>query len=217
MNALAIRVALADDHPVIRLGVRSALDEAPAIQCIGAVADSTELVALLEREPCDVVVTDYAMPGGAFGDGLELLGYLAQHFPALRVVVMTGLDQPGLIHKLDASDVAGIVSKSDDLSQVQAAVMAVYAHRRYHSPAVVELLRRKEQRRVTALSPKEVEVVRLFLEGLSITEIAARLDRKKQTVSTQKVNAMRKLGIERDAELYSFAADLGLKTVEPPR
>ncbi len=217
MNSLAIRVALADDHPVIRLGVRSTLDEAPAIQCIGAVADSTELVALLEREPCDVLVTDYAMPGGAFGDGVAMLGYLAQHFPALRVVVMTGLDQPGLIHKLDSSDVAGIVSKSDDLSQVQAAVMAVYANRRYHSPAVVELLRRKEQRRVTALSPKEVEVVRLFLEGLSITEIATRLDRKKQTVSTQKVNAMRKLGIERDAELYSFAADLGLKTVEPPR
>ncbi|HGM5876234.1 TPA: LuxR C-terminal-related transcriptional regulator [Stenotrophomonas maltophilia] len=202
---------------MIRLGVRSTLDEAPAIQCIGAVADSTELVALLEREPCDVLVTDYAMPGGAFGDGVAMLGYLAQHFPALRVVVMTGLDQPGLIHKLDSSDVAGIVSKSDDLSQVQAAVMAVYANRRYHSPAVVELLRRKEQRRVTALSPKEVEVVRLFLEGLSITEIATRLDRKKQTVSTQKVNAMRKLGIERDAELYSFAADLGLKTVEPPR
>ena len=131
MNSLAIRVALADDHPVIRLGVRSALDEAPAIQCIGAVADSTELVALLERESCDVLVTDYAMPGGAFGDGLELLGYLAHHFPALRVVVMTGLDQPGLIHKLDASGAAGIVSKSDDLSQVQAAVMAQEADRQH--------------------------------------------------------------------------------------
>ncbi len=217
MNSLAIRVALADDHPVIRLGVRSALEEAPAIQCIGAVADSSELVALLKREPCDVLVTDYAMPGGAFGDGLELLGYLMLHFPSLRIVVMTGLDQPGLIHRLDSSGVAGIVSKSDDLSQVQAAVMAAYAHRRFHSPAVTELLRRREQRRVTVLSPKEVEVVRLFLEGLSITEIATRLDRKKQTVSTQKVNAMRKLGVERDAELYSFAPDLGLKTVDRQR
>ncbi|MBA0428740.1 MULTISPECIES: response regulator transcription factor [Stenotrophomonas] len=215
MTQLAIRVALADDHPVIRLGVQSALQEAPAIQCIGAVADSTELVALLEREPCDVLVTDYAMPGGAFGDGLELLGYLSHHFPALRVVVMTGLDQPGLIHKLDTSGVSGIVSKADDLSQVQAAVMAVYANRRYHSPAVAELLRRKEQRRVTALSPKEVEVVALFIQGLSITQIAAHLDRKKQTVSTQKVNAMRKLGVERDAELYSFAAELGLKPGAP--
>ncbi len=217
MNQLAIRVALADDHPVARLGMQSALEEAPAIHCIGAAADSTELVSLLERSPCDVLVTDYAMPNGAFGDGLELLGYLALHFPSLRIVVMTGLDQPALIHKIDASGVSGIVKKSEDSSQVLAAVMAVYAHRRYHSPAVVDLLRRKEPRRVTELSPREVEVVRLFLEGLSITEIAARLGRKKQTVSTQKVTAMRKLGIERDAELYSLAADLGLKDPDPQR
>ncbi|KAG0730797.1 hypothetical protein G6F23_015939 [Rhizopus arrhizus] len=73
------------------------------------------------------------------------------------------------------------------------------------------MLDRREQRRVTALSPREQEVVELFIAGLSVAEIARKLDRKKQTVSTQKNNAMRKLGIERDAELLTFAADLGLK------
>ncbi|VUL62762.1 response regulator transcription factor [Stenotrophomonas maltophilia] len=217
MNSLAIRVALADDHPVIRLGVRKILESVPTIHCVGAVADSTELVALLEREPCDVLVTDYAMPGGAFGDGLELLGYLMLHFPSLRIVVMTGLDQPGLIHRLDGSGVAGILSKSDDLGQIEAAVMAAYAHRRYHSPSVVDMMRHREQRRVTTLSPKELEVVALFLDGLTVTEIAQRLKRKKQTVSTQKVNAMRKLGIVKDSEIFSFAADLGLKETDPKR
>ncbi|HIE1458984.1 response regulator transcription factor [Stenotrophomonas maltophilia] len=217
MNSLAIRVAVADDHPVIRLGVRKILESVPTIHCVGAVADSTELVALLEREPCDVLVTDYAMPGGAFGDGLELLGYLMQHFPSLRIVVMTGLDQPGLIHRLDGSGVAGILSKSDDLGQIEAAVMAAYAHRRYHSPSVVDMMRNREQRRVTTLSPKELEVVALFLSGMTVTEIAERLKRKKQTVSTQKVNAMRKLGIVKDAEMFSFAADLGLKETDPKR
>lgn len=217
MNSLAIRVAVADDHPVIRLGVRRTLEEAPAIQCIGAVADSTELVALLEREPCDVLVTDYAMPGGAFGDGLELLGYLTLHFPSLRIVVMTGLDQPGLIHRLDDSGVAGILSKSDDPSQIKAAVMAAYAHRRYYSPSVMDMMRHREQRRVSTLSPKELEVVALFLDGMTVTEIAQRLKRKKQTVSTQKVNAMRKLGIVKDSEIFSFAADLGLKETDPKR
>ncbi|PSD31975.1 DNA-binding response regulator [Stenotrophomonas maltophilia] len=139
MIQLAIRVALADDHPVIRLGVKSALDEAPAIHCIGAATDSTGLVALLEREPCDVLVTDYAMPGGIHGDGLELLAYLRTHFPQLRVVVMTGLEQPSLLNRLDALGVPGILSKGDDLHHVQAAVMAVYAHRRYLSPSVAEL------------------------------------------------------------------------------
>lgn len=212
MTQLAIRVALADDHPVIRLGVQSALDEAPALHCIGAVADSTQLVELLQREPCDVLVTDYAMPGGLHGDGLELLDYLQAHFPQLRVVVMTGLDQPALLHQLNARAVPGIVSKGDDLQHVQAAVMAVYAHRRYLSPGVAELLKRKERRRVTALTPREQEVVALFISGLSVAEIALKLDRKKQTVSTQKINAMRKLGIESDAELHTFAVDLGLRS-----
>lgn len=210
MNQLAIRVALADDHPVIRLGVKSALDEAPAIHCVGAATDSTSLVALLEREPCDVLVTDYAMPGGIRGDGLELLAYLRTHFPQLGVVVMTGLEQPSLLNRLDALGVPGILSKGDDLHHVQAAVMAVYAHRRYLSPSVAELLQRKEVRRVTALSEREQEVVALFISGLSVAEIAERLGRKKQTVSTQKINAMRKLGVERDAELLKFASDLGL-------
>lgn len=210
MTDLHIRVALADDHPVIRLGVQSALDEAPAIHCIGTASNSTELVALLRREPCDVVVTDYAMPGGAHGDGLELLDYLYTHFPQLRVVVMTGLEQSGLLHRLDALAVPGILSKGDDLQHVQAAVMAAYANRRYVSPSVAELLQRREMRRVTQLSEREQEVVALTIEGLSIGEIAARLDRKKQTVSTQKINAMRKLGIDNDAQLHKFAVDLGL-------
>jgi len=211
MTQLSIRVAVADDHPVIRLGVQSVLDEAPALHCIGAVQDSTELVALLQREPCDVLVTDYAMPGGAHGDGLALLDFLAAHFPQLRIVVMTGLDQPSLLNRLDAHGVHGIVSKGDDLQHVQSAVMAAYANRRFLSPSVAGMLDRREQRRVTALSPREQEVVELFIAGLSVAEIARKLDRKKQTVSTQKNNAMRKLGIERDAELLTFAADLGLK------
>lgn len=210
MIQLAIRVALADDHPVIRLGVQSALDQAPAIHCIGAVEDSTALVALLEQADCDVVVTDYAMPGGAYGDGLELLAYLRQHFAQLRIVVMTGLDHPSLLNRLDALGVSGILSKGDDLHHVQAAVMAVYAHRRYFSPSVAELLQRKEARRVTELSPREKEVVALFVNGLTVAEIAARLDRRKQTVSTQKMNAMRKLNATNDAELHKFAVDLGL-------
>ncbi|KRG52529.1 response regulator [Stenotrophomonas beteli] len=211
MTPLAIRVALADDHPVIRLGVRSALDEAPAIHCIGTASNSTELMELLQREACDVVVTDYAMPGGAYGDGLELLDYLHARFPQLRVVVMTGLDQPSLLAALDARAVPGILSKGDDLQHVQAAVMAAYAQRRYVSPSVAQVLNDKERRRVTELSPSEQRVIALFISGLSIAEIAAQLDRKKQTISTQKINAMRKLGIARDAELFTLAADLGLK------
>ncbi|MDA5336824.1 response regulator transcription factor [Stenotrophomonas maltophilia] len=211
MTQLDIRVAVADDHPVIRLGVQSVLDEAPAIHCIGAVADSTGLVELLRREPCHVLVTDYAMPGGEYGDGLELLAFLRADFPQLRIVVMTGMDQPGLLNRLEASAVSGVVSKGDDLQHVLAAVMAAYANRRYLSPSVAALVQHREQRRTVVLSAREQEVVALFVSGLTVAEIAQRLDRRKQTVSTQKINAMRKLGIDSDAELHLLAAELGLK------
>ncbi|MFL4617051.1 response regulator [Stenotrophomonas maltophilia] len=211
MNHLAIRVALADDHPVIRLGLRSALDEAPALHCIGAVSNSTELFALLRLEPCDVLVTDFAMPGGEHGDGLDMLRLLLATYPGLRIVVMTGLDQPGLLHQIEALGAHGILSKGDDLQHLPPAIMAVYAQRRYLSPSVAEVLQRKEARRVTVLSPREQEVVSLVIQGFSVAEIAIKLDRKKQTISTQKINAMRKLGVERDAELHKFAVELGLK------
>ena len=105
MSHPIIRVAIADDHPVIRMGIEAAIDEIPTLSCIGAVGDSSALVALLQQTACDVVVTDYAMPGGAFGDGLQLLDHLRTHFPDLRLIVMTGLDQPAMIQALHASGI----------------------------------------------------------------------------------------------------------------
>ncbi|MBA0098762.1 response regulator transcription factor [Stenotrophomonas indicatrix] len=211
MSMPRIRVAIADDHAVIRMGVEAALDEMSSAQVVGAVADSTALLALLARESCDVLVTDFAMPGGSDGDGLQLLRVLAQRFPQLRVIVMTGLDQPAIIQALYASGFPRILSKADDSSHVPAAVQAAMANRRYLSPSIVPLLPARHT--VTTqgvLSPREQEVIRLYLGGASINEIATQLGRRKQTISTQKTSAMRKLGAESDADLFRVAAELGL-------
>jgi two-component system, NarL family, captular synthesis response regulator RcsB len=211
MNQLAIGVVVADDHPVIRLGVENALAEAPAIHILGSADNSTALLDLLAALPCDVLVTDYAMPGGAHGDGLELLQLLAERFPDLGIVVMTGLDDPALVHQLQRNGVEQLVSKADGLQHVVAAVMAAYARRRYVSPSIAAAQPVHDgTRRVTTLSPREREVLALYVGGLSVTAIGLQLGLKKQTVSAQKSNAMRKLGVERDAELFLFAAELGL-------
>ena len=83
----SIHVVVADDHPLIRMAVESALDSIPALVHVGSAADSTELIALLDEHPCDVLVTDYAMPGGAHGDGLPLLHLLRERYPELQIVV----------------------------------------------------------------------------------------------------------------------------------
>lgn len=211
MNAPSFRVAVADDHPMVRMGIQSTLDDHPMIRVIGAVADSTELVALLDAQACDVLVTDFAMPGGVHGDGLQLLDFLQARYSALLIVVMTGIDQPVMIQAILSRGVAGLLSKADDVSHVAHAVTAAHAQRRYLSPTIAALSPTLPgQRRTVRLSPREQEVLQLYVQGLSITAIAERLQLRKQTVSTQKVSGMAKLGIERDADLFKHAAELGL-------
>jgi two-component system capsular synthesis response regulator RcsB len=212
----SIHVVVADDHPLIRVAVESALDSVPALVHVGSAADSTELIALLDGHPCDVLVTDFAMPGGAHGDGLPLLQMLRERYPELQIVVFTGLDQAAIVQALFEAGISHILSKADDVSHIAAAVMAAHAGRRYLSPSIAPLLpSRGTQRPTLALSPREREVLTLFVAGWSVNAIAEKLDRRKQTVSTQKVNGMAKLGIERDADLFKYAVELGLSATAP--
>lgn len=206
-----IQVIVADDHPVIRMGMEAVLDQSPTHALVGSAANSDELLALLDAHPCDVVVTDYAMPGGEHGDGLALIALLRRTWPALRIVVVTGLDQPAMIREIHAAGIDHIVSKSDDHRLIGDAVQAAYVNRRYFSPSVLPLIpARGSQRGSPALSPREREVVALLATGLTVNEVAERLGRRKQTISTQKVNAMAKLAIERDADLYKYVLEHGL-------
>lgn len=212
----SIYVVVADDHPLIRVAVESALDTVPALVHVGSAADSTELITLLDAHPCDVLVTDFAMPGGAHGDGLPLLQMLRERYPELQIVVFTGLDQAAIVQALFEAGISHILSKADDVSHIAAAVMAAHVGRRYLSPSIAPLLPlRGTQRPTLALSPREREVLTLFVAGWSVNAIAEKLDRRKQTVSTQKVNGMAKLGIERDADLFKYAVELGLSATAP--
>lgn len=211
-----IRVALADDHPVIRMGIEATLDDISTVKRIGSAADSTQLVALLDAQPCDILVTDFAMPGGEHGDGLELIGFLRQRYPHLRIVMLTSMDKAPLIRSLLANGIHAVLSKTDDMSHIRAALQAVHIGRRYFSPSIAQLMKSLPRMATVRLSERESEVISLYVNGESINAIAEKLQRSKQTISTQKVSAMRKLGIETDADLFKYAIELGL-TQKLPR
>jgi two-component system, NarL family, captular synthesis response regulator RcsB len=211
MDSDYIRVAVADDHPVIRMGIEAELEEIPTVRWIGSARDSSELVALLDAQPCDVLVTDYAMPGGAYGDGLELLSFIAGRYDELGIVVITAIDKPVLIRTLLSRGINSIVSKADAIAHVGPAVQAAHVGRRYHSPTIGNIVKAfADPKAMSRLSQREIEVITLFVSGASINEIAARLQRSKQTISTQKVNAMLKLGIEKEADLFKYAIETGM-------
>jgi two-component system capsular synthesis response regulator RcsB len=170
---------------------------------------------MLQAIECDVLVTDLAMPGGQYGDGLQLIDYLRRNFPNLPIVVLTMLANPALLKRLRDLGVTSVVNKSDDLSHIALAVQHVGRRMRYMSPSVKAVLdglrvNSAGKRDDSKLSRRELEVVRLFVSGMTIKEIAERLNRSIKTISTQKNAAMRKLGIDRDSELFQYAQSNGL-------
>jgi two-component system capsular synthesis response regulator RcsB len=210
-----IKVIIADDHPVILFGATQALNKFPEVDVIGQARQSTELVQLLQKEPCDVLVTDLAMPGGSYGDGMPLLGYIGRQFPRVKLVVLTMLENPALLKRLREVGVMSIINKADDMNHIGWAIQHVMRGQEYLGPSVKAALDSmglgaNGQQRSVILSKRELEVVRLFVSGMTITEIAGQLRRSIKTISTQKNTAMRKLGIERDSELFQYAQSNGL-------
>lgn len=215
MNAIKIRLVLADDHPTLIAGIQHALAGIPGIDIVGTARNSTEILELLSRTPCDILVTDYAMPGGEYGDGMTLLSFLRRRFPDLKIIVFTTVDNPAMVREITRIGVESVVNKVDDAEHLVSAIYAVHAGAVYVSPSanrepVQNPLRPANEQGTVQLTPRETEVVRLYVSGLSVNEIAEQLHRTKQTVSSQKTSAMRKLGIERDADLFRFAYETGL-------
>lgn len=218
-----IRVAIADDHPLLLAGLVHELQGQSDIRIVGSAANSTGLIELLERHAVDVIISDYAMPGGGYGDGITLFGLLRQRFPNVRLIALTIMSNADVIRSLLAQDVSCILSKADPLEYLTTALYAALAGKRYLSPGIEAIVHRHgiqdgtSTSRTRQLSTRELEVVRLFVSGLTISEIAARLNRSKQTVSTQKMSAMRKLRISRDADLikYGIEEHLTSRSAEP--
>ncbi|ETP61476.1 LuxR family transcriptional regulator [Burkholderia dolosa PC543] len=179
------------------------------IEVVAMVADTSMLIEKLDTSPCDVLVLDYVMPTGQYGDGLTLLAFLHRRYPKLRYVTVTMLNSPTVFRALQKLGVQCICSKSDALSHLVVAVHAAYSDGQYLSPSIASVLRKIDGVDVM-LSDRESEIVRLFREGYKVSEIAEKLHRSKKTISAQKLSAMRKLGITRDADLIRDDAVLGV-------
>lgn len=217
MDDFSIRVIVADDHPAIVDGLKASLGGHRTVNVTATAANSTELIAALNAGPCDVLISDYAMPGGDFGDGITLFSFLRRRYPNTRIVVLSMMDNPGVIRSLLKLGIQCILSKSDSTAHVLPAIHGAYADGRYFSPAIAKIVWQLdvEEPGTTKreLTTREAEVVRLFVAGQSINEIAATLRRSKQTISSQKSNAMKKLGIGSDTDLIKFM--LGVELARP--
>jgi len=212
-----LRVILADDHPFVLLGVRAALRAHRDITIVGEVTGPTSLINLLRSVPCDVLVTDLAMPeaNGTMGDGLHLIRRIRGEWPELRVVALTGLTNTAILSSVLSDGVVGIVNKTEAMSELVAAVRCAGDCRVHIGESVREALDKLGRTldgtwRIRRLSPREAEVIGLFAQGKSISEIAYVLGRDARTVSRQKRIAMAKLGVTNDPGLYAYVKANGV-------
>ncbi|SKC83911.1 two component transcriptional regulator, LuxR family [Burkholderia sp. CF099] len=217
MNAIRdFRIAIADDHPVIRHAVISALTGMPGFIVDAAVKSGNELLQLLSQGTWDLIITDLTM-GTAQDDidGLDLIARLRKRYPDIPVVVFTMLANDDVLIRVSRSGVAGIVDKREGIEEFRIAAREVMQHRRpYFSAKIRARLHRLDGNEKNggkpALTKKEMNVIRLFASGASLTEIARQVNRSVSTVATQKSTAMKKLHLETNADLVKYSQVNGL-------
>jgi len=218
--ARGLRILVADDHPLMLAGIDATFHRSDVASRVTLVENGSGIVAHLEQQPCDLLITDYSMPDPHCGDGLQLLSYLRRRFPKLRIIVLTLIDNPALLRSIIRLGIYSIVSKKDASSLVIKAVQGAMHGKPYRSPAIMAALAAATAKQAlhgtSLLSKRESEVLRLYAEGLSVTQISIHLKRSVKTISGQKKGAFNKLGIQHDAELFRYVFDSGLCAVSRP-
>jgi two-component system capsular synthesis response regulator RcsB len=211
-----LRTILADDHPVVLLGLRAVLQKDGRADIVGEAASADELWDLLAKTPCDLLITDYSMPAGKRGSGLALIEQLRRTYPDLPIIIVTMISNAALLKAMLDAGANGVLEKSFSTEELPEALQSIVRGRVYLGQSVINALNEHKVKVGEALlnwetlSPREAEVIRLYISGLSVTDIALRLSRSVKTVSTQRLNAMRKLGISSDADLYAYSKDSGM-------
>ena len=219
MTTPITRVVLADDHTLVRSGIRRILEAHPGFEVVGEAADGVEALALVRETVPDVIVLDLNMPGSG---GLDALPALKLAQPSLKVVVLSMHAGREYVSRAMKGGADAYLLKDSAVQDLVAAVEAVLVGRSYFSPSIqalmAELLRgeTREPSRGTTLTDREREVLGWLARGLSSKEVAQRLDISVRTVETHRANLMQKLGVKSVALLIQVALREGIIDASPP-
>jgi two-component system response regulator NreC len=209
-----IRVLIADDHTIVRSGVRLLLEAEPGIEVVGEALDGSEALALTEALQPDVVLMDIAMPGM---DGLEATRQIKARWPGINVLVLTMHRTNEYFFEMLKAGASGYVLKGAETSDLTNAVRVVGRGEVFLYPTMARRLVRayldQAERHAESgppLSPREKEILRMLAAGYSNKEIAERLVVSPSTVHTHRSNIMSKLGLNTRYELVQYARQHGL-------
>jgi DNA-binding NarL/FixJ family response regulator len=200
-----IRVLLADDHSIVRDGLKRILAATPDLQVAGEAADGDAALAAVKANDYDVVMLDMSMPGLS---GIDLIKRLKLERPRLRILVLSMHGESQYAARALKAGAAGYLNK-DSASEALLAALRKVAAGGVHigDAAAAGLLQAGDKPSHESLSDREFEVMRLLVEGLGPTEIGERLHLSVKTVSTHKTRILDKLGVGSTAELVRYAME----------
>ncbi|HYL79383.1 MAG TPA: response regulator transcription factor [Candidatus Acidoferrum sp.] len=212
-------IVLADDHHIVRQGLRSLLETEEGFAVVGETGDGLKVVDLVEQLRPDVLVLDLMMPGL---NGMEVTRQVAQRCPKTKVIILSMHANEAYVMEALRNGAVGYVLKDASTSEVVAAVREVTAGRHYLSRPLSERAIETYAQKAQAapldmsetLTSREREILQLAAESYSSTEIAARLGISPRTAETHRANLMRKLSLQSQTDLIRYAIRRGLLSVE---
>jgi DNA-binding NarL/FixJ family response regulator len=213
-----IRVLLADDHTLVRNGIRALLERVPEVQIVAEASDGREALRLIEGHQPDVALIDIAMPKL---HGLEVALRVAKDFPKVRVIILSMYAGEEYVWQALRSGATGYLLKSANTIDLEQAIKVVARGETYFSPPMTkQVIMDYEQRTdgkatlLERLTPRQREVLQLIAEGQTTKAIAQMLNVSVKTVETHRAQLMERLGIHDVAGLVRYAIRVGLVNLE---
>jgi DNA-binding NarL/FixJ family response regulator len=208
-----IRILIADDHAILRAGLKHLLSDATDIVVAGEAGNSTEALALARTVPCDALLLDMTMPGRS---GIELIRQIKTEIPRLPILILSMHKEDIYAVRALRAGASGYLCKDNAESQLESAIRKVAGGGLYINQAVAERLAQEmvggnaDALPHTRLTDREYQIFRDIASGQGITEIGQRLNLSVKTVSTHKARIMQKMGFANTAELIQYAMKHGL-------
>ncbi|QQU69947.1 response regulator transcription factor [Pseudomonas fluorescens] len=216
-----VRIALLDDHAVVRHGLANTLAAEANFDVVGIYEKSRDLLAGLVSAPADLLLLDFSLSPDET-DGVSLIRALRVKFPSCQILVLSAHHDPATVALAMRVGARGFVGKGEDMTQVVKAIRKVVSGAVYLSTDMTYRLAetvtsetRKDPSEASdalvqaELTSREQEVIRCYLAGMTVSEIAEKFNRSIKTISTQKTSAFRKLGVTSNNELFKLNKIIG--------
>ncbi|EJL02959.1 MULTISPECIES: response regulator transcription factor [Pseudomonas] len=202
----AIRVALVDDHSLVRDGIRALLSVMPRLEVVGEAENGTEAIEMVGRCQPDLLLMDISLKDM---NGLELTRLLGKQYPSLKILILSMYDNYEYVSESVRSGASGYVLKNAPSREIIAAIEAIISGGTFYSAEIAQRLA-TDQNTDNELTPRESQVLYKMVQGLNNKEMARELDISVRTVETHRLSIRRKLNIDKPAALVKYAIDHGI-------